>query len=322
MNKGFLIFILVIGISIILDSYFNNIISTGLLDLFNFILYGITKRNTVKFNRRLKKERIKTSKKNKGFLYIVLTAIIADMGYSGVTIEGLLSGLVIITAFIDVGIYLFSRSLFLCLFSFIPILTVLISILFLISRINHDYRLDCIMDAEDAICPLIENNGVLGAIKLALQNNAIKPIIRQSFIDFVTRVEIQNLPFEVAIAMLNSELGEKFNEFATKSVQFYYNRKVGSGEMFMDIVEGNARLRRLNTIKRQKFGAMMQDYVAALSVVVFFFVSSLSMEAFRSFFFNTGFGKGSLVVVFIIICLLFTAMQYLQAKFDSETYTN
>jgi hypothetical protein len=173
-------------------------------------------------------------------------------------------------------------------------------------------RLENIMDAEDMICPLARD-GVLNAIKKVLDSEeSISPNIRPFFQQFVDNCESNGYSFKQAIALLNRQLGPKFDSFTKKAIVFEYNERKGMADVFLDIIDENAVLREINGKKDRIFRKMNREFLIKTAFVVGFFIYALTVESFRKFMLWNDFGKFINTIIISLICVSFAMCQALQ----------
>ncbi len=268
--------------------------------------------NTRKYVQRVKRNRIIKQKDNFITKYnAIVEALIFDFNLP-LTLEGFNSVMCIMFSVIVLVAVLFLNNITLSMFVSVSILVGIITYLTMQSRQAKAAKIECIMDAEDILCPLAKE-GVLVAIKKVLESDEyLHRSIKPHFVQFVENYENHGYSFKRAMEILNKQLGPKFDNFAKKAVVFEYNERKGMADVFLDIVDENAALREINAKKNRIFKKMNLDFLIKASLIVIFLAYSMTFRDLREFLLNTDLGRFINTFAIVSICLGFARCQALQ----------
>lgn len=287
------------------------------LDLLDTFADYLGKYNTKRYVERVKRERIAKRKENLIAKYNRLVEnLILDFNMP-LTLESFTSLLAITFALLVMLIVIYMQNITLSMVITVAIFIGVLTLFVMQSKSIKAERLEQIMDAEDLICPLARD-GVLVAIKKVLESEEyISRNIRPYFQQFVDNCENNGYSFRQAMELLNRQLGPKFDNFARKAIVFEYNERKGMADVFLDIVDENAVLREMNSRKERIFRKMNRDFLLKTTIIVLFFIYSLSVEEFRAFMLGSDAGKLINTVWISVICVSFARCQALQGDFGA-----
>lgn len=189
--------------------------------------------------------------------------------------------------------------------------TLLVALLFLVSRMNHTRRKNALMDAEDLLCSAM-SNGLITAVEDTIQSMdySIQPVFKR----FLDEIYNRNMDIGTAIDNLNLNCGSQFDLFCDKAKTFERERRPGMETVFQYNISRNSFVRILDRECSKAFQAMNRNYLASLSIIMGFLAYNiLSYDKMAEFYFSS-FGKLLLSGYFMVSALTFIYIQYIQSK--------
>ncbi len=257
-----------------------------------------------------KNEKSKTVK-----LYRFMSELIIDLAIqdSGVTPFEFIT-LITILVFIIVTIIckiLFGHFTMTILFSPIALVAT-VCILYSKANVNHDKRIENVIEAENIICNNIKG-GVTVSIKESM--NVLPKELRPYFREYVDNIEQQNYHVKTALLKLNLQLGSIADDFIKNCIVFELEEEHGIANMFQDIVEINNIRMDLRTIMKRKFEEVKHDFIISLAMIFLFLGGVLAIyDNVREFYFTTAIGQIILGIDALLIIIEFVYITYLRAK--------
>jgi hypothetical protein len=284
------------------------------LHIFETLAEHLGRYNTLRYLDRIKKEGIVLRKETVYVKYNRLVeGILLDFNIP-LTLEAFTSLIFILFALVVLVIVFFMKNVTVSVVMGVSLFVGLLTYFSMQSKSVQAERLENIMDAEDVICPLARD-GVLLAMKQVMRTEEyISANLRPYFRQFIDNCENQGYSFKQAMAILNKQLGPKFDNFSKKAVIFEYNERKGMADIFLDIVDDNAVLREITTKKDRMFRKMNREFLFKTLIILLFFLYALSVEEFRRFMMESDAGKIINMVAVSVICLMFAASQSLQGN--------
>lgn len=285
----------------------------GILNRFGHLLDKIGEYNTRKYIERKKKQSIQKPKEGLITKYNALVENLINDLKLPLTLESFTSLLSIAFVLVVMVIVLFMKNVTLSIVIGVSVFIGIITAFVMASKTVSSERLECIMDAEDIICPLARE-GVLNAIKKVMESDEyIHKSIRPYFRQFINNCDNNGYSFRQAITLLNKQLGHKFDNFTKKAITFEYNERIGMADIFLDIVDENAVIREMNAKKDRIFRKMNKDFLIKTVIIVLFFCYALTIPEFKAFMIDTDIGKFINTAIISTICLCFAKCQSLQS---------
>lgn len=257
-----------------------------------------------------KNEKSKTVK-----LYRFMSELIIDLGIqdSGVTPFEFVTLLTIIV-FVAVTIIckiMFGHFAMTILFSPIALVAT-VCVLYSKANVNHDKRIENVIEAENIICNNIKG-GVTVSIKESM--NVLPKELRPYFREYVDNIEQQNYHVKTALLKLNLQLGSIADDFIKNCIVFELEEEHGIANMFQDIVEINNIRMDLRTVMKRKFEEVKHDFIISLAMIFLFLGGVLAIyDNVRKFYFTTAIGQIILGLDALLIIIEFVYITYLRAK--------
>lgn len=250
---------------------------------------------------------------SKGYRWV--NKIIVAMGWqtSGITPTGVTITIAFITLFTTGGLcYLLKAHTLL----YIPLYVILFVCTFAGIRILVSQRLEIIeadvLDAIDLIIPDIAG-GTKNAIDRYINN--FRPSVQPHFIAFKINMEDRGMPFNDAIIILASTLGDVFLEFAQMTIYYEETGTAETLEMFDTLVEKNRLRRTLRDKIAKKFMDLSIATVLSTLIIVCYTIGVIMFDAFtRHFFLETDWGKFALVCIGVIIFYILGSFVTLKSR--------
>ncbi|WP_010248664.1 hypothetical protein [Acetivibrio cellulolyticus] len=300
--------VVLIVLNIVMDLQMANYIKYAVIGMVD----GLANRNTKAYVKRVRRSKIVKQKESIVTRYnSIVENLIFDFNLP-LTLEGFNSLICILFAVMVLFVVMFLKNITLSAFVSISILVGFITFFTMQSRQTKSAKIECIMDAEDILCPLARE-GVLVAVKKVLESEEyLHKSIRPYFIQFVENYENHGYSFRRAMDVLNKQLGPKFDSFAKKAVIFEYNERKGMADVFLDIVDENAALREINARKNRIFKKMNFDFLIKTCLIVIFIMYSMTSMEIREFLMNNDIGRFINTLAIVTICLGFARCQALQ----------
>ena len=246
--------------------------------------------------------------------YTFINEILLDMNWKqkGVTVEGLTATVFIGTCMVSL-IGTVTISIFLVPIIAAMTFVLLISVLFLISRVGHRRRKKLLIATEDLLCSSIS----VGLVQ-CIQNN-FKQIPRElqpEFRKFLDQYTVQTMLIEKAINNLNLNLGSKFDDFCDKAIAFEKSgANKGMQDSFRYNIEQNSFISELDMLNEVACSDMNIDFFASCAVIVGYVAFTITSVPFVGEFYASTMG-GKIMLLIYMMCLgagfIFT--QYLQSK--------
>lgn len=269
--------------------------------------YRQNRERFARMNQRQKKESYSYQ------YHIFLNEILLDMGWHSkyVTVEGLNLLLQTASALTAVVLAALIQNILLAAVIGFVLYTLLVALLFLVSRMNHTRRKNALMDAEDLLCSTM-SNGLITAVEDTIQSMdySIQPVFKR----FLDEIYNRNMDIGTAIDNLNLNCGSQFDLFCDKAKTFERERRPGMETVFQYNISRNSFVRILDRECSKAFQAMNRNYLASLSIIVGFLAYNiLSYDKMAEFYFSS-FGKLLLSGYFMVSALTFIYIQYIQSK--------
>lgn len=306
--KDFSYFILVINIFVILIIF----------DRFNPIkkvkefFYKILKTIGVYSNKVHEKIRINAQIKNKktvgkSFLYKLIKSILFNLSFYEVTVEGYLVGTSTLSIIGAVIVGYFLKSFAMCIVGYLGIEAFIIALSFAISSSGHYKREIAIMDAEDLIIASL-NKGFTGAVETSIDlfDDTVKPYFQQ----YLDNVKLYKLSLVFSVNKLSEDLGEEFNKFSEKIIEYI---KIGSDdtiETFQDDLTRNAQRRVQMFEIQEQINEATLVYLISLIISIFMAINLLgSMPEAKETLLYTALGHLFLIIIAICVITGFILLQ-------------
>lgn len=229
----------------------------------------------------------------------------------GVNVEGFTIGIVIISIICGVVVGFLTTSFAYVIIVSLIALPLLISFVFLGSRMKVRARKIDLLDSMDMICACM-SDGFLLAVRDCYSQ--FPETVRPYFKRFINNVELLNMSMPQAIDTLNTEIGDLYDEFCDSVIAYELNRASGMETLFNFYISENGKTQaRDRRIKRMSDAANL-DFFASVGVIALFGVFSSHMLGDTGSLWDTPFGKIVLVALIISGAAVFIYIQYLLSK--------
>jgi len=295
--------------------------------MFGFKIYNtISKRFEKSIENRIRSDRAKTytrikyskivaPKKNILTKYLMFVeTIIIDLKL-GINVDNFNTLLIIMVGGLSAVYYKITGDLILSILLAVATIVVLVSFLVQVSRVAVKQKVDKVMEAEDLICPLI-NNGVVNAIEKALPS--IDESIRPYFERFLVQHKVQGYTIYEALDNLKYSLGNTSNGFIEKAKIFEYGERDGMVSIFMDVVDNNAIRREINAEKDYAFRTINRNLMYKITIVGVFGAYVMTDDSVRNFLLVHDLGKLVLSLVIIMFAVIYALNQKIQSDIKVE----
>lgn len=273
----------------------------------------INKRETA-YHRDLEIGKI-DEKRRRVKIYRFLNDLTIDLGLKqqGATPYEFLFIVIVITTLIDLIMCQVLFGSFVMAIIFFPILLVgIICGLYTKANVEHDRRIEAIIEAENIICNNI-TAGVLVAVKGSI--HVIPKEVRGEFKDFIDNVESKNFHIRTALIDLNSRLGSVADDFIKKCINFETAEEHGIAGIFRDVVEiNNIKMENRMSMKRKFEEVVRQFLIGAGMILVFLALVLVVYPDIRSFYFTTMLGQIIIALDILVFISEFVYLTYLRAQ--------
>ena len=267
-----------------------------------------------------KKERefsrdIETGKKKKDTFYRFLNDLIIDIGLKRLGMTPYMFLFMVLVISLIVGMLL-SQVMFgmfgwtLILFPFSAVL--IICVLYTKANIEHDRRIDEIIEVESLISNTIRN-GVVVAVR---ENITLMPQrVRGEYEQFLYDVNEHNYHIRVALNNLADRLGSSSEDFIRKCITFETNDDSGIEDSFKDtVLINNIRMQQRIEMRKTFENVTKQFAISVLMIFVFLGGVIAIYPIIRDFYFGNFLGQMLIIIDILIVLSEFVYITYLRAK--------
>ena len=187
-----------------------------------------------------------------------------------------------------------------------------ICLLYTKANIEHDKRIDEIIEVECLISNTIRN-GVVVAVR---ENITLMPEkVRGDYEQFLYDVQEHNFHIQVALEALADRLGSSSEEFIRKCIAFETNDESGLEDSFKDTVLINNIRMQQRIEMRKTFESVTRQFAISVLMIFVFLGGVIAMyPVVRDFYFTNFFGQLLIIIDMLIVIGEFVYITYLRAK--------
>jgi len=264
--------------------------------------------NTLFHENNKKKEKLT---KGKVFartkLYRICEGIIKDLGYKDVTVEGFLTGAVIISGLLNILIYYSTRSIFMVIVGLPSLVIFIITALFMISSDVYYVRRYAMMDAEDLII-----TGLAEGVYPAIRGNIglFSPVVKGMYQSFLDRI-VMGKSVEESLEILGEDLGPESFDFIRQLIQYESTGRSGMIDIFWDTMKSNTHIRE-DMLEMQMFlRELNKSFMACLIITLVLFILFIGSNVkLLTNLFQTPLGN---IAVFVNLCIIIYGFARIQS---------
>lgn len=240
---------------------------------------------------------------------MAVTSIKIAMGLSFLSVENFTTIFILFGIIVCVVASILLNNVFLGILIAIPSVFAFLAFLLVTTKKKIRANDNAVMDALDAICPVI-NVGVVNAIKMSRESFSRR--VRPHFDWFLGAIEFKGYSFDEAIDELAVRLGPRFNEFSHKAKIFEEHYKDGMEDIFKDIIEQNNDTRTDNAELDEIFRKKNGDLLIISMLLVSFLGYMYAIPLTREFMVGSFLGTLTAAVEVSMLILIYAVSQLLQ----------
>lgn len=191
-------------------------------------------------------------------------------------------------------------------------IVMILCLLYTKANIEHDRRIDEIIEVECLISNTIRN-GVVVAVR---DNITLMPEkVRGDYEQFLYDVQEHNYHIQVALNSLADRLGSSSEEFIRKCIAFETNDESGLEDSFKDTVLINNLRMQQRIEMRKTFESVTRQFAISVLMIFIFLGGVIAMyPVVRDFYFNNFFGQLLIIIDLLIVIGEFVYITFLRAK--------
>lgn len=273
----------------------------------------ITKRLRIDKEKTRKREQMsKLGKKENIYVLkyrMAVSSVKIALGLSFLSIENFTSMFIFFGLVVWAVLSFVLNNIFLGFLVVIPAIMALLAFLMIVTKKRVRANDNAVMDALDAICPVIEV-GVDNAIKQNM--TSFDRRIRHHFEWYLAAREFQGYLLPDAMDELATRLGPRFLSFAEKAKLFDEHYRTGMEDIFKDIIESNNDARSDNLELDELFEERNVNLVLVAGLLVGFMVFMLFTPVTSSFMVGTFWGKLIISIDLSMLIMIYAVTQLLQ----------
>ena len=240
---------------------------------------------------------------------MAVTSIKIALGLTFLSVENFTTIFILFGVVVFIVASILLNNIFFGLFIAIPSIFAFLAFLLVITKKKIRANDNAVMDALDAICPVI-NVGVVNAIKQS--KDSFSRRVSHHFDWFLGAIEFKGYDFNEAIDELTIRLGPRFNEFANKAKIFEEHYKDGMEDIFKDIIEQNNDVRTDNAELDEIFRKKNTDLLVISMLLVAFLAYMYMIPLTREFMLNHFMGTLTTTLEVSMLILIYAVSQLLQ----------
>ncbi|MEG2263368.1 MAG: hypothetical protein RSC43_01010 [Clostridia bacterium] len=229
----------------------------------------------------------------------------------GITVEGMTVLAVLIAALITALTQLIMPGVFMFVVVIIIVYVSLLAALYLASRIGAQNRKRDTLNTIDILCSVMQD-GLLIAVETSM--NLIPHGVKPYFTKFLRNVNNLNYSVEEAVTILNSDMGQAFDEFCETAIIYERDRAPGMEMLFSFIVENNAKESLRDVKIRRTSDAVNRDFFATCGIMVLMLLYTIFAYPFVAQFYLTDMGHIFIMLYILTALITFIITQYVMGQ--------
>ena len=180
------------------------------------------------------------------------------------------------------------------------------------ANIEHDRRIDDIIEVESLISNTIRN-GVVVAVRENL--SLIPERVRDDYAQFLYDINEHNYHIKTALMSLADRLGSSSESFIRKCITFETNEESGLEDSFKDTVLINNIRMQQRIEMRKTFENIAKQFAISVIMIFVFLRGVIAAYPFvRNFYFTNFFGQLLIIIDMLLVIGEFVYITYLRAK--------